>query len=199
MAGRPSRARGRLRERGAVVVEAAIAMLPFLTLVLGILEGSLLIGNYVGTAHAVRAGARAASAVATDPQTDFAVLQRIKQESTSMRRSSIVYIVVYKANSSGDGPTATCKAGTPVSGVCNVYTAADMVRPTTDFGCIVPNTLDSFWCPSERKTALTLASGGPPDYVGVWMKVNHSTVSGIVGKQRTITDYSVLRIEPRKK
>lgn len=174
-------------------------MLPFLALILGILEGSLLIGNYVGVAHGVRAGARAASAVATDPKADFTVLQRIKTETTSMRRTSIVYVVVYKANSSGDGPTATCKAGTPVSGVCNVYTAADLLRPTTDFGCITPMSLDSWWCPTARKTALTVANGGPPDYVGVWIKASHATVSGIVGKQRTITDHSVLRIEPRKK
>jgi Flp pilus assembly protein TadG len=174
-------------------------MLPFLTLLLGILEGSLLIGNYVGVAHGVRAGARAASAVATDPKTDFTVLQRIKVETTSMPRNNIVYVVVYKANASGDAPTATCKAGTPVTGVCNVYTAADMLRPTTDFGCITPSSLDSWWCPTTRKTALTAASGGPPDYVGVWVKTTYTTVSGIVGKQRTITDYSVLRIEPRKK
>ena len=49
------------------------------------------------------------------------------------------------------------------------------------------------------KTALTLENGGPPDFVGVWISTTHHMVSGLVGKERTLTERSVLRIEPRRK
>jgi hypothetical protein len=191
--------RRRWRQRGAALVEGAIVMLPFFTLILGLLEGSLLLSDSLATAHSAKAGARTASALGTDSLTDYQVLTAIAREGRALRRADINYIVIYEATSYGAEPSATCKAGTGVAGVCNVYVAADLNRPSSQFGCQSSTALDGFWCPITRKTALTAESGGPPDFVGVWISTTHQMVSGLVGKQRVLTERSVLRIEPRRK
>ena len=85
-------------------------------------------------------------------------------------------------------------AGTPVTGVCNVYTYADLVRPKTDFGCLAAQSLDKYWCPTTRKISL---SGTGTEYVGVWMKIEHPWLTKLFGNTKTLTDSSVIRLEPR--
>lgn len=197
---RPGRsARRGVRQRGAALVEGAIVMLPFFTLMMGVLEGSLLLGDSLATAHTAKAGARTASALGADVMTDYQVLRSIGREGRALRRGDINYIVIYEATSYGAEPTATCKAGTGVAGVCNVYVGADLDRPASQFGCLSSTALDGFWCPTTRKTALTAESGGPPDFVGVYVSTTHRMVSGLVGKERVLDERSVLRIEPRRK
>ena len=174
-------------------------MLPFFTLILGLLEGSLLLSDSLTTAHSAKAGARTASALGTDSLTDYQVLAAIGREGRALRRGDINYIVIYEATSFGSEPTATCRGGTPVTGVCNVYVATDIDRPSSQFGCQSASALDGYWCPNTRRTALTAENGGPPDFVGVWISTQHHMVSGLVGKERTLTERSVLRIEPRRK
>jgi Flp pilus assembly protein TadG len=197
--GAPVGALRRLRERGATMVEGAIVMLPFFTMILGLLEGSLLLGDSLATAHTAKAGARTASALGTDNLTDYQVLVTIAREGRALRRSDINFIVIYDATEYGAEPSATCRAGTGVAGVCNVYVAADLNRPSSQFGCQSATALDGFWCPATRKTALTVESGGPPDFVGVWVSTTHHMVSGLVGTERVLEERSVLRIEPRRK
>ena len=181
------------------MVESAIVMLPFFTLILGVMEGSLLLGDSLATAHSAKAGARTASALGTDTLTDYQVLAAISRDGRALRRADINYIVIYEASSYGAEPSDTCKAGAAVAGVCNVYVASDLDRPSSQFACQSASALDGPWCPNTRKTALTVESGGPPDFVGVWIKTTHHMVSGLVGQERTLTERSVLRIEPRRK
>ena len=56
--------------------------------------------------------------------------------------------------------------------------------------------LDRYWCPTDRKNSL---SGTGTDYVGVWMKIEHPWLTKMFGNTKTLTDSSVIRIEPRKK
>lgn len=174
-------------------------MLPFFTLIMGLLEGSLLLGDSLATAHSAKAGARTASALGTDPLTDYQVLTAIGREGRALRRGDIQLIVIYEATSYGAEPSATCRSGVSVAGICNVYVATDLDRPSSQFGCQSATALDGYWCPNTRKTALSAENGGPPDFVGVWIKTDHKMVSGLVGSNRTLTERSVLRIEPRRK
>jgi hypothetical protein len=84
-----------------------------------------------------------------------------------------------------------------VEGLCNVYTRADLARPQTDFACLNDGKLDEPWCPNKRKVAET-GTGGPPDYLGVYVKYTHDLMTGLFKGQSTITDYVVVRMEPRK-
>lgn len=178
------------------ILEAAFVTPVFVALLLGVCEIGLAMNDYLALASSVRAGARVASASGNDVLADHGILVALDRESSALGRGQIDLIVVYKPATFGDAPSTTCQAGTPVTGVCNVYQAADLARPKTDFGCQVARNLDKYWCPSSRKTSL---SGSGSDYVGVWMKIQHPWITKMFGNTKTLTDMSVVRLEPRLK
>ncbi|MEL7209145.1 MAG: hypothetical protein AAGK32_13090, partial [Actinomycetota bacterium] len=97
-------------------------------------------------------------------------------------------------------PTAGCRAGTPSAAPgseCNVYTVDDLALPAEDFGCRDDRDLDRFFCPTDRKVASSAATGGPPDYVGIWIEATHPWVTGLWGEAITMSDLTVTRLEPR--
>ena len=184
------------RERGAALVEAAILTPLFFLLIIGLMEGAwLLFGE-----HAIRgsasAGVRTASALANDADADYRALQSVKNSIDTLGRGKLTRVVVYRANGYGDAPTAACRAGTQVTGLCNVYDGADLSRPVADFGCTATSP-DRYWCPLSRKTA-TSGPDSPPDYIGVWVEARHGPLTTMVfGGDRVVTRQSVLRVEPR--
>jgi TadE-like protein len=194
----------RARERGAVLVEAAIITPILIVLVFGTMEMGYAYYGKLTVEHMSVAGARAASGSANDYQGDYNTLQAVNQAKTGMGASSITKIVVYRASAPGDRVPPACKtaAVTNSAGVrgCNFYTGSDLSRPSTDFGCIGPPgpalKIDRFWCPGNRKAALSGANG-PPDYVGVYVEGVHKNLVGLFGKTFTFTNDTVIRIEPR--
>ena len=181
-------------ERGVNVVESAFITPVFIFLVLAVGEIGLAMNDYLAEANAVRAGARVASASGNDIYADYGIVQAVRRESIALERKKVKYVVVYKADAFGAAPTSTCQSGTPVSGVCNVYTYEDFARPKSDFGCLSTKNLDRFWCPTSRKVSL---SGTGTEYVGVWMKIEHPWLTKLFGNTKTLTDSSVIRLEPR--
>lgn len=166
----------------------------FFMLVFGIIEIGLAMNDYLALSNSVRAGARTGSATGNDLTSDWNILQAIQREGSALPDSQIKMIVVYKASSFGAAPTTTCQAGTPVSGVCNTYTPADFSEDKTHFGCYAGYTLDKYWCPLDRKVSLT---GSGTEFIGVWMKIEHPWVTKMFGNTKTLTDSSVIRLEPR--
>jgi hypothetical protein len=105
-------------------------------------------------------------------------------------------------------------------GSCNIYMrpqaaggAFDMANgeasnpdPLYYFGCTGPSDpeashkVDCRWSPSTRRTVVApraASSGQPqPDRVGIYMKIDHQYLTGILGETRTITDQSVTLLEP---
>ena len=56
---------------------------------------------------------------------------------------------------------------------------------------------DGNWCPTDRKVAVG-GTNGPPDYIGVWIKVKYDYITGLFpGDGVTFTDTTVMRLEPR--
>jgi len=186
--------RGRGGERGVSVIEAAFVTPVFFILILGVFELGLVMNDQLAVANTVRAGARTASATGNDPYGDFQTLRKISRESAALDRSSIEHIVIYKATGFGDGPSATCRSGTPVTGVCNVYDAADFSRDRDEFACSRVGSPSRHWCPGSRK--ITLVNGGT-EFVGVWMAYSHAWVTKMFGDTVELTDSSVIRLEPR--
>ena len=192
---------GRLRQRareqkGIAILEAAFITPVFFMLVLGVIELGLCLSDYLALSSAVRGGARVASASGNDVYADWGILNAVEKEGEGLDPDQIQLIVIYKPTTFGELPSATCQAGTGVAGVCNVYTYSDFSRPKTDFGCQTNLNLDRFWCPTTRKITL---SGTGSDYVGVWVKAVHPWVTKMFGNVKTLTDSSVIRLEPRAK
>ncbi len=202
---RPTRRRrllGRRRdEKGVALVEASIISLLFFTLLFGIVESGLAFRDYLTTANISRSGARVASGHGNDVNADYLVVQAVKKATAGLGNATLDYVVVFKAtdfNTSLVSLNASCAAGTAVANVCNVYVPSDFTRPTTDFTCsaTIPSP-DKFWCPTGRKIAASSASGGPPDYIGVYVKVTHRNLFKIWRSTFTFTDQTIIRIEPR--
>lgn len=199
---RPFRGSTKDRSRGAVLVEAAFVTPIFLMLVFGIMEVGLAMNDNLALAHTVRAGSRVASASGNDLYADYGIIRAIARESTALPRDQIKMIVVYRANAHGEAPSPSCQLGTPegstvtTSRPCNVYYPSDFDKPKEEWGCKPPPERIETWCPTSRK--VTLAGSGT-EFIGVWMKVEHAWVTRMFGSTITLTDLSVIRLEPRSR
>jgi hypothetical protein len=190
-------------DRGVTVVEAAIASAAFFTLLFGIIEGALLVNGNLTIAASTTDGARAAAISGNELESDFRVVQAVNSASKGAPRTSIVRLVVFKASGPDAVVPAGCKAGTPSSGgaggigACNVYTPGAHFHLTDpaqfDCGATSPS---RFYCPTTRKIAVN-APNGPPDYLGVFIEMRHSFVTGLFGRGVTLTRTSVVRLEPQ--
>lgn len=194
-AGRSGGAQRCSGDAGATIVEAAIYT-PLLMLVLfGILEFSLAFRSYLTVSNGTRDASRMASVMGDSGDADLRILDDIEIAMAAVPDESIQRIVIWRADGPADEVPVGCAAGTPTSGgssPCNVYTAADFGREADEFGCISAAP-DRFWCPTDRASALS----DPPDYVGIWIQVEHDYVTGLFGASRTIADQTIMRIEPQ--
>ncbi|MEO8694136.1 MAG: TadE/TadG family type IV pilus assembly protein [Acidimicrobiales bacterium] len=183
------------------MTEAALVSPLFFALLFGVIEMGILFRDHLTITNATRDGARTAAASGNDIDADWRILQTINQSAAAADRADIQRIVIFKATSTSDRPSATCKAGTSVDGVCNVYTVADLARPVTDFTCAASSP-DKRFCPYGP-----ISPAGPPyyrdtrmsalGYVGVYVEMRHRYVTGFFGASVMIRDTSVVRIEPR--
>jgi Flp pilus assembly protein TadG len=188
------RATGARRERGAVLVEASIVFSFLLLLLFGLVDFGLGWRDKMTTETAARGGVRTASKLGNTRSADYNLLQTVRSGLADIPTANVDRLVVYSANASGTAP-ATCIAGTPVAGVCNVYSAADFDLPLTAFTGTTSCTgtaPDRFWCPTSR---VSLQSAGP-DYIGVWMQVHRGRLTGLIPGDTTIQSAAIMRLEP---
>ena len=194
------RARRRQGDRGAALVEAAFITPVFAVLIFGILEFGLAFRDYLTVANVSRDSARGASAYGDGLYTDYNVIQVAKQSSKGFRPNEIQKLIIFDATSvngsirNASHPANACLTRTTgLAGICNVYTATDLARPKTDFGCRSDRNLDRYWCPTDRE----VRASGPPDYVGVYVIARHAFITGLFGSGMNLTDEIVMRIEPQ--
>ncbi len=167
-------------DRGAAIVEAVLVTPLFLILVLGIVELGPLFMNWNAIHGASREGARVGSVAGTAPNADWQILADIARR----RRASIArlnYVIVFKATTPNDTPTAACMSqaagsGSGVSNICNIYYLADFSRPAADFGTGIGSAADSKWSAIDRVDW----SDGPPDLIGVYVSTRHQTLTGFI-------------------
>jgi len=200
---RPSRPRRLSGDTGAIMAEAALLTPFFMTLLFGMIEFGGAFRDYLTLSNATIAGARTASILATQVDADWYVIQSVKNAANAMPLNEIQAIVVYKATVNATSPasvSASCLT-VGVSGVCNYYSGNDL----TDTSEGTPGNnkwtnctgSEASWCPSTRNYALT-GPKSPPDYIGVWVKINHRWLTGLFGSQISMTNNTVTQIEPQK-
>jgi len=192
------------------MVEAAIVFPLLFLLVLGAFDYGLLFRDDLTMANMTRQGARTASALGQSTTADYSILSAISSASSALQsgRGSVQQIVIFDATC-GNGYTVACDStNDPSSAVptactsgavtneCNVYTAADLqALSSSNFGCGATQK-DRFWCPSTRVTSESGNGGKGPDYLGVYLVVNHQWVTGMFGPSRVLHDTVVFRLEP---
>jgi Flp pilus assembly protein TadG len=211
-------------ERGAALVEAAIVFPVLFTIILGSLEYGLMFKDSLTLSNATRAGVRAASIDGNNQFSDYDVLNAVTASLGAAGVGNTQYVIVYKATPATLGaaplsaPPANCvttgdglASGTSgITNSCNIYSGAYLQTFTSanksTFGTCptVSTSPDHFWCPVGTTAATgrqVLQSGsstadGGPDYIGVYVKVTHKALTGLVTNNKALSDNSVQRIEP---
>lgn len=206
------RDRRRTRERGAVAVEAALVTPILVLFVLGIIEFSLVMRDYVSITSASRSGARIASANAgagpqkcdvgppaetgTEcsntgaPELAKLAANAIQTQSSALNKDTINYMLIYKANSNGFPGGLSGWSSDPVSdcrsaGSCVEYVwvkASDKFKYVAGNGTWTSTTINA--CVSNS------------DSVGVYLNARHPYITNIFGSSITISDRTIMRLEP---
>ncbi len=184
------------RDRGSVLIEAAIITPVFLLMVFGVVEWGYAFLDRLTVENSSLVGARVASSEGANTLADYDILQAVKVASGAMKSGQVQLVIVYNAGSQSGTVPSSCKTAS-VASTCNRYTGADFTDPSTSFGCGT-GALDTSWCPTTRKDRLT-GSSGPPDYIGVYVQGLHTNATGYFGRSYTFTSDTVIRIEPTKK
>jgi hypothetical protein len=190
------------------MVEMALVLPVIIMLVMGIFEFGMAWRGSLTVSNALRSGTRAAANGSESRLSDYNALVASTSAMAGIPNATITKIVIFKSNgSSGDVPedclTASAMAaggvstGTLSAGVrCNVYGTDDLETFTlADFGGTTScstGAWDQVWCPTSREGSQ--AAGA--DYLGVYMEVEQAFQTGLFGSGITITDETIMRLEP---
>jgi hypothetical protein len=206
---------GRRRQRGAVAIEAALVTPLVLMMLIGIVEFSFALRDYVSVSSAVRTGIRTATtnsalvsgngtceapgpslpspppcSPANTPAFAQMAAQAIQQTGTAMPKDSIDYIFVYKANDKGY-PGANGSTTMPGS----IAACAASATPCVAYTWI--DSRDKFGYAGGSWTANTInACPTTADNVGIYMHATHKFVSRLFGASIALGDRAVMRFEP---
>lgn len=193
-----SRCRG---DGGAVLAEFALFAPVLVVLAMGLLEFGLAFkqANTLRTAtrSAARAGSNTFAGGGNGSDADLNILLSLKAGTSSVAAADIERIVIYEASSSAGTVPPSCSGYAPANGLygspgganCNVYTG-DFLAALTP---VWSDAYDDGW---EPETARDVDSDGGTDYLGVWIQTDHSMLTGIFGDSLTLTDQTVMRLEP---
>jgi hypothetical protein len=176
----------------------------------GIFEFSLAFRAYLTIDNVVLNGGRGVTIASTNPLADFRALQSIPRNGAAVDLRAIQRVIVYHAagptSGISDAVFAGCRSGTSTAGsgspnydnACNVYTYANVAdNDPLDFDCTAgaPRAGASpsrYWCPTVRDATATGA-----DYVGFYVEYQYRFVTGMFGRNKTMTAEVVNRIEPQ--
>ena len=189
--------RARPHDRGAVIIEAAIAMTVLGVLLVGIIEYGFAWRQSTVVEKTVQQSGRTAANLADAPMADYEALQAFRSLIASTKNVTVDYIVVYKSGSA-DGAMPSGCAASSIDGVCNHYVPGDMARPAAQFGC-GGSAPDRFWCPfpsGASQPGRERDRSPAPDYVGVQAQLQYDGMTGIVPGTITITRKAVYAVEP---
>jgi hypothetical protein len=185
-----------------VLVESAFVLMLILTIVFGIIEWGLYFKDALSVTSATRTGARTASAEPRNTQgvnatpadpaiyagipkyvTDAA--QAVEASITALDRGSPQSLWIYKAGTDGlplSGNFTTCPATTCVKFTWNQSGATNQKWASPS----------GSWDKNTHKAC----GGADSDAIGIYLKADHTFITGFFGKNRTIEDHTVMKFEP---
>ena len=197
--GLPVRNRRVRGERGATLVESALITPVLLLFVFGIFEFGFAFRDYLGVSNIVRDAAREASVAGNAADADYRILRAVQRAGAALPDDAIDRLIIFEATDATSTPHADCLGGTSRGPTgtqrCNVYDFSDFLLPEAEFQCDPLAPLpdpDRFYCPSDRDVLV-----GNLDYVGIWVQVTHTYITGLFGDTVTFTDQIILKLEPQ--
>ncbi len=193
--------RGR-NERGALSIEAALAIPLLVFILFGFVEFGLAWRSSNQAAATVRAAVLEASRDPEQRTVDLHVIERIRAGLPGGALDEVEWVIVYRTDDPQGDPTAACSAAAAavgggtggVVGSCNVYggTALATLGAADFTGADCVGSPDEPFCPIGRRSVF-----GPGDRLGVALRFRHDWITGLLpGGGRTISDHSVTVLEP---
>lgn len=203
-------------DTGAALLEAAVIGPLFIVVVLSILEYGLVYRDYLTASDAVASAARTGGVQGNDLTTasqtaDYSIVRSMRDSLASLDYSNVDRMVVFKAAGPDSGSPvsqtpAACRTGSSSSSAsqCNLYFASPAfgaVQYGDDnyFECnpTAGDVVACGWDPTTRSNGDGTGGStvGEPDYLGVYVKIDHKMISGIFGDEFTIEDASIYQIE----
>lgn len=178
----------RSNERGASAVEAAIVTPVVFALFFGIVELGFLFKDYLAVAGAVRAGVRMASANPRMSTFAQAAVDKVANTGGAMNLKDIQEMWVYKVS-------LTATSDKPF-GRSDFNDCGDCVKfrwdsPTNKF---IPIT--DTWPANTQNACSARSPGGPPDRIGVYIKLKHDAFTKFVFNTVNISEASIMTLEP---
>lgn len=204
---RSDRSRARYRgapngmgERGATLVEAALALPIVALLLMGCIDAAFFLGSHLSASYASQSAARAEVAASTDGLADYDAMAEVRKGSSGLLAGAVTKIVVYKAASRDAGPSAACQAIAPSSGVvrgvageCNVYAPDALAASQASFASGAY--ANPPWPPSGRAASLHFGR----DLLGVEVTAKVQLPSSVIGPtSQVMARHTVLQVEPRQ-
>jgi hypothetical protein len=177
----------RARQRGSVLVEAAIIFPVLLMVTFGTIEYGLAFMSASTTSSATRSGARIAStayAPAVRSGTANGVIDQVRlaveDDLKALSRGTPVKLWMYRVDPSSPGGAPT---GSPDFSTCTT----SCIRWTWD---------GSHFAGRAGTWPSPTACGSTLDRVGIYVQVRHEPLTGFFGNGTTISEHTVMRIEP---
>jgi hypothetical protein len=161
--------------------------------VFGIIEYGFVFKDSLTVTSATRSGVRTAAALAKDPNYATQAASAVASAVGAVASDSPQILWIYKAGPNGrpcvDQACATENANFSINcTVCYRYSWNAISKTWTDTGGTSWTALNQNACSSSSST---------PDSVGVYLKANHKFFTSLFGSTKTLTDSTVMRLEPR--
>lgn len=172
--------RGVRAQRGAAIVEAALITPLVLFVMLASVELSLLGNSHLALGTAVAEAGREASITRDDTYADTQILTELRSRLDPADANAVTRVIIYAPTGPNAPPSASCAAGTS-DGSCTVYTS---LRPSAAaLSCATA----TGHCPSERT---------PRSLLGIQVRFEHRTLTGLLTRTVVMTRGSVVAVEP---
>jgi Flp pilus assembly protein TadG len=188
-------------ERGGAAVDAALVTPVVMALFFGVIELGFVFKDYLAVGGSIRAGVRVASATPRNSGFAQAAANKVVVTGGPINFTKVQEMWVYKVGSAtaSDKPcvattslpsTIPCTARTDF-GDCTVCVKFSWDAGTQAF---VPLTGGSYptWASSSQNACVL----GPPDRIGIYMKLKHDPFTAFVYKSFSISEASILTLEP---
>lgn len=175
-----------LGQRGSAAVEAALVTPLVVALLFGIIEMGFVFKDYLAVAGSVRAGVRIGSANPRTATFAQAAATKVAQTGGAMNFNDVQQMWVYKVNPS---------TGKPI-GSSDFSDCTTCVKFSWDAGTKAFVQTSDTWPASTQNACSSSSVGGPPDRIGVYLKLRHNAFTGLIFSTINIAEDSILSLEP---
>lgn len=199
------RRRARRGDAGAALVETALVLPVLLVFLLGVAELAVGFLQDRILTDGIRSTGRIESSASPAMETDFIALSTLQAGLSGIDGASVEYVVIYRVTGTNSEPPSACVSRTGIANggdpakFCNTYTAADLeavsqpsaTPESTGFGSCTGRHRN--WCPTVRDDD---PGDGVTDRIGIAVRLEASTVTGLLGESRTLDDLAVFVVQP---